>query len=186
MALLGASGAPIAREARAYLPGVARVVLDTDDRAPLTALREAQPDVILSAAHHYMIGPKMRATARLGAVGLHPSLLPSYRGSYPLWWALRAGEHEVGISLYHLNDEMDAGDIIAQRGVPVDRLAFGSLYDRVAAEVPGMLAGLLEAIEATGKLPVGVPQTGEHPFYRSPSTVARAAWKARWAIEGRR
>jgi len=180
--LLGADGAPITREARSFLSGKVDLVVDSDERVSLATLQAARPDVILSAAHHYVIGPKMRATARLGAVGLHPSLLPAYRGSYPLWWALRAGEREVGLSLYHLVDAMDAGAVIGQYRVPVGRLRFAALYERVAALVPIALGDLLQAIEQTGAIPEGTPQDGEYRTYPTPPRMMRAMMKARWAL----
>jgi methionyl-tRNA formyltransferase len=186
LALLGAPGAPITREARRYLSGRVELVVDSDERVSLATLRDARPDVILSAAHHYVIGPKMRAAARLGAVGLHPSLLPAYRGSYPLWWALRAGEKEVGLSLYHLTDDMDAGAVISQYRVPVGRLGFAALYERVAALVPTALSELLSDIERTGSIPPGSPQEGEHRVYPTPPSPMRAIMKARWMVSGRR
>lgn len=130
-----------------------------------------------------MIGPRQRSAARLGAVGLHPALLPAYRGSYPLWWALRDGAREVGLTMYHLDDGIDTGPIIDQRRVPVERGdTFASLYVRVAALAPVMLRELLDYATAHDALPAGTPQTGEHRTYPTPSRPTRAAMKAWWSL----
>lgn len=149
-------------------------------------LRQAEPDVLLSAAHSHMIRRPEREVARLGSVGLHPGLLPRYRGSYPLWWALRNGEREVGLTLYHLVDAVDAGAIIGQRRIPVlDDDTFASLYSRVATEVAPLLRDLVDAIASAG-VPEGQAQD-EHDatLVRTPARAQRALWKARWAVRRR-
>jgi methionyl-tRNA formyltransferase len=177
VALLGSPDQPISVAARAFLSGKVDVVLDSDERVSVSQLHDARPDVILSAAHHFTIGPRQRATARLGAVGLHPSLLPRYRGSWPLWWALRNREREVGLSLYHLADEMDAGNVIAQRSVRVEGDTFASLYEKVALEVAPLLGELLKAIEAGG-IPEGAPQDASQATrYDTPGLMPRVWMK---------
>ena len=58
------------------------------------------PDILVSAAHRWILPAEVLAIPRIGAVGLHPSLLPAYRGSWPLWWALVNGEREVGVTAF--------------------------------------------------------------------------------------
>lgn len=184
VALLAAAGYPITTHARPFVEQRTEVVMDPLGRTSVDALQAAQPDLIIAAAYEHLIGPRMRATARLGAVGLHPSLLPRYRGSYPIWWALRNGEREVGLSLYHLTDGIDAGNVIAQRSVTVERGdTFAGLYDRVAAQAPALLEELLDAIEATGVVPAGTPQDESiATVYSTPGLVARAWVKAKLSL----
>jgi methionyl-tRNA formyltransferase len=139
-------------------------------------------DVLVSAGHHYFLGSSLRKIPRLGAIGLHPSLLPRYRGSYPLWWALRHGESTVGLSLYHLVDEIDAGPIIYQREVAVlQGDTFASLYERVAAEVAPVMDALVGYLETHGELPPGEPQDeGIATVVRTPPRWLRALMRLRW------
>ena len=110
--------------------GIELVGLDLDRLDP-ARLRAATPDLLISAGHQYLIAPAEIAVARLGTVGLHPALLPRYRGSHPLWWALHNHETEAGITLYRLDAGIDTGPIIAQRVVPIlPGDTFRSLYLR--------------------------------------------------------
>jgi methionyl-tRNA formyltransferase len=148
--------------------GVELVGLDLDRLDP-KRLREVAPDVLISAGHQYLIAPAEIAVARLGTVGLHPALLPRYRGSHPLWWALHNHETEAGITLYRLDAGIDTGPIVAQRVVPiVDGDTFRSLYRRTVAEIPAMLAELRDAIRRDGSLPAGAAQDESLATYFGP------------------
>jgi len=78
-----------------------------------------RPDVLLVAGWYYMVPSSLRSVAPLGAIGLHGSLLPKYRGGAPLVWAIMNGEREAGLTLFHLEDVADAGDIIGQEKFPI-------------------------------------------------------------------
>jgi methionyl-tRNA formyltransferase len=122
-------------------------------------LQAARADILLSAAHRYFLPPDVRALARLGAIGLHPSLLPAYRGSWPLWWALRNREREVGMTLFVLDDGIDTGPILGQAAERVRAGdTFEGLYERVAPLAFPLITQLVEGIVATGELPPGLPQ----------------------------
>lgn len=77
------------------------------------------PDVVFSFHYRHMVKKPLREVPRYGAVNLHASLLPRYRGRSPLNWQLVHGERESGVTLHHMVARADAGDIIAQRRVPV-------------------------------------------------------------------
>jgi methionyl-tRNA formyltransferase len=122
-------------------------------------LEDAEADILLSAAHRYHLPADVRAIARVGAVGLHPSLLPAYRGAWPLWWALRNGEQEVGMTLFVLDDGIDTGPILGQAAEQVRAGdTFEALYERVAPKAIPLVTGLVNEVLATGKLPRGKPQ----------------------------
>jgi methionyl-tRNA formyltransferase len=74
----------------------------------------SQPDLIVAAGWYYLIPQRIRRLAPLGTVGIHASLLPRYRGGAPLVWAVINGERVSGVSLFHLTDGVDEGDIISQ------------------------------------------------------------------------
>lgn len=85
------------------------------------ALDRVSADLVLVAGWYYHIPDAIRATARFGAVGIHTSLLPKYRGGAPLVWAIINGEEETGVSLFHLASGTDDGDVIAQARLPIAR-----------------------------------------------------------------
>lgn len=77
-------------------------------------IRNIQQDLILVAGWYHLVPGVIRAMAPRGCVGLHASLLPKYRGGAPLVWAMIEGEAETGVSLFYLDDQVDAGDIVGQ------------------------------------------------------------------------
>lgn len=84
-------------------------------------LDRVEPDLILVLGWYYNVGRKIREAAPLGCLGIHASLLPRYRGGAPLPWAIINGETETGVSLFHLVDEIDAGDIVGQQAFAIDK-----------------------------------------------------------------
>ncbi len=58
---------------------------------------------------------------RLGIVNGHPSLLPRYRGPFPIAWAIRNGETEIGMTFHLMDAAFDTGNVLAQKAVPLQR-----------------------------------------------------------------
>ncbi|GGQ63104.1 methionyl-tRNA formyltransferase [Couchioplanes azureus] len=90
-----------------------------DDEELMSALKEAAPDVIVATNWRTWIPPQIFNLPTRGTLNVHDSLLPAYAGFSPLIWALINGEKEVGVTAHMMNDELDAGDIVLQRAVPV-------------------------------------------------------------------
>jgi len=82
-------------------------------------VRQLQPDLIFSFYYRRLLSPTVLAIPPLGAINLHGSLLPKYRGRAPLNWVLVHGETVTGVTLHHMDAKADHGDIIAQRVVPI-------------------------------------------------------------------
>jgi len=119
-------------------------------RAPafLEALRTLAPDLLVVVAYGRFIPEPALAISRLGGINLHPSLLPRYRGAAPIPRAIAAGERETGVTVLHLSEEMDAGDVIAQRAVPIapdDTTA--TLEPRLAREGAAVLAEAVRLLD---------------------------------------
>ncbi|MGD9764983.1 MAG: formyltransferase [Candidatus Binatia bacterium] len=91
-----------------------------DTPAWLDRLRGWEPDFLFSFYYRRLLPPAVLATARRAALNLHGSLLPKYRGRAPTNWVLVHGESETGVTLHHMVARADAGDIVAQRRVPID------------------------------------------------------------------
>ena len=66
-----------------------------------------------------MLGAPLLALPRRGALNMHGSLLPKYRGRAPVNWAVLHGERETGASLHYMAVKPDAGDLVAQTAVPI-------------------------------------------------------------------
>jgi len=94
-----------------------------DANHPLWIERIAKlnPDYVFSFYYRNLLSEQLLATARKGAFNLHGSLLPSYRGRAPANWVLVNGETETGVTLHRMVKRADAGAIIAQERVAIDR-----------------------------------------------------------------
>jgi methionyl-tRNA formyltransferase len=90
-----------------------------DDEELVSRLKAAAPDVIVATNWRTWIPPGVFGLPPLGTLNVHDSLLPAYAGFSPLIWALVNGEQEVGVTAHVMDDELDAGDIVLQRAVPV-------------------------------------------------------------------
>ncbi|WP_431877576.1 methionyl-tRNA formyltransferase [Amycolatopsis sacchari] len=88
-----------------------------DDLVP--TLKEAEPDIIVANNWRTWLPPEIFTLPPHGTLNVHDSLLPAYAGFSPLIWALINGEQEVGVTGHLMDEELDAGDIVVQRSVPV-------------------------------------------------------------------
>ncbi|MBU5613374.1 methionyl-tRNA formyltransferase [Geomonas azotofigens] len=119
--------------------------VDSRDGRRLDAYRETiralQADVIMVLGWYYMVPRSIRDLARLGAYGIHASLLPRYAGGSPLVWALINGEQTTGITMFKFEDGVDDGDILAQKEIPIDPDDdIATLYGKVTEASKAMLA----------------------------------------------
>ena len=117
---------PIAVEVRETAVAVAEahgveVVRAPDPNRPeaVAALERIEPDLLLLACLRHIVGRTTRETARLGALNLHPSALPRFRGPDPVFWQLRAGAARAGVTVHVATGSVDAGPIVAQRWLKV-------------------------------------------------------------------
>lgn len=99
--------------------GVAVLVRTRPDDEVMSRLKEADPDIIVANNWRTWIPPEIFTLPHHGTLNVHDSLLPAYAGFSPLIWALINGENEVGVTAHMMNSELDAGDIVLQRSVPV-------------------------------------------------------------------
>lgn len=114
----------------------------------IEALRATRPDVLFSFYYRRLLDPALLAIPPRGAFNLHGSLLPRYRGRCPLNWVLIHGERETGVTLHHMVERADAGDIVGQRRVPIgpDETA-PMLHRKLVAAARDLLRDALPAIE---------------------------------------
>jgi methionyl-tRNA formyltransferase len=89
---------------------------DPDSVAALAALK---PDLFVVVAYGQYIPQRVIGLAPFEAINVHPSLLPKYRGSAPIQWAILNGDAETGVSIIYLAKKMDAGDILRQETYPL-------------------------------------------------------------------
>ncbi|WP_345669348.1 methionyl-tRNA formyltransferase [Streptomyces similanensis] len=90
-----------------------------DDAELLDAVRESRPDIIVANNWRTWLPPELFDLPAHGTLNIHDSLLPAYAGFSPIIWALINGEERVGVTAHRMNAELDAGDVLVQRSVPV-------------------------------------------------------------------
>ena len=92
---------------------------DPNDPDFVEAMRNLQPDFLFSCYYRHMVKQPVLDLPRLGALNMHGSLLPKYRGRVPVNWVLVNGETETGVTLHYMEAKADQGDIVAQKRVPI-------------------------------------------------------------------
>lgn len=148
-----------------WYDSVARVCADhgipfitpDDANAPrvVERIRRLTPDFFFSFYYRKMLGAELLGIPRRGALNMHGSLLPKYRGRVPVNWAVLRGERESGASLHYMQAKPDAGNLVAQTAVPIlgDDTAF-EVFQKVtvAAELtltralPQLVAGTAPSV----------------------------------------
>jgi len=127
----------------------------------LDPLRAAQPDVLVVAAYGMLLPPEALGIAPLGAVNIHASLLPRWRGAAPIQRALLAGDARTGISIMQMDAGLDTGPVWSRHALDIapDDDA-GTLHDRLAALGARSIVGALEPIARRTAAPEPQPEEG--------------------------
>ncbi len=139
----------------AELHGIPTIMPDNPNVPEVEAQISAlQPDFFFSFYYREMLKAPLLAIPKRGALNMHGSLLPKYRGRVPVNWAIIRGETETGSTLHYMTEKPDNGDIVAQQAVPI--LPNDTAHEvfqkvTVAAEMaldsvlPALLAGTAKA-----------------------------------------
>ena len=113
------------------------------------AIAALQPDLLVVVAYGQFLSEKLLAVPALGAVNIHGSLLPAYRGAAPINAAVINGERESGVTIMYLDKGMDSGDMILQESVSIgEDMTAGQLYDELCRLGTELLLQALPLIEA--------------------------------------
>lgn len=123
------------------------------DGTALSIMRELKPDILAVVAYGRILPDEMLALPKYGAVNVHGSLLPKYRGAAPIQWAVLNGDEITGVSTMYLAHDMDTGDIIYSEETSIGEFeTSGELFDRLMGMGAELLVKTLRDIEA-GKAP---------------------------------
>lgn len=140
-----------------------REVATWKDEAERAWLRSLAPDLLVTAAYGRILPRAVREAARHGAVNLHASLLPRWRGAAPVQRAIEAGDEETGVTIFRMDGGVDTGEVLA--AFPY-RIPDGARADEVLAALAALAAeNLVSTIEAwrRGEI-VPRPQQGEATY----------------------
>lgn len=155
--------------------GLGALVITPQKLAPVAVeLATLEVDVFVLASYGKILPAALLQIPKLGALNIHPSLLPLYRGATPIQSALRDGRQETGVTVIFMDAGMDTGDIVLQETTTIQADEnYGILHDRLARQGADMLRAALDRM-TRGNLKAW-PQTGEpsitRPLRRSDLSV---------------
>lgn len=154
----GAPPTPFAAEHVADDPHELDVLFAATKHSLARLLRGYEPDLALCTGFPWLIPAEAIDVPRLGIVNGHPSLLPRYRGPFPIAWAVRNGEPEIGMSYHVMDAQFDTGNVLAQVRLPLnDDANWATLQAQFAAVTPTLLAEVFDRLARGDR---GEPQTG--------------------------
>lgn len=157
---------PVKRLALSRAPHAAVFQPEALDENFIKELRAMKPDLFVVAAYAKIIPQAVLVIPARGAIGVHPSLLPKYRGAAPIQSAIMNGERETGVTLYLMDEKMDHGPILARASVPLDarRTDYAAL-ERALAELGGDLLVKTLPAAAAGRAAAPEPQDETQATY---------------------
>lgn len=129
----------------AALPAGVDLLLPGSSEGLGAALGGFALDLVVCFGFSWRLPPAVLAIPRYGVVNVHCSMLPEYRGPAPVLWAIRNGDRSLGVTAHRMNEEFDAGPVLAQeRTVPIpDDVTPGTLWPRLSASLRRVLTAAL-------------------------------------------
>jgi methionyl-tRNA formyltransferase len=117
------------------------------DDSFLNLLLALKPDLLIVVAFGQIIPGKVLSSAKWGGINIHASLLPQYRGSAPIQWAVINNEKKTGLTTMFMDEGLDTGPILMQQEVDIlEGETAGNLHDRLSSLAPGLLIKTLEGL----------------------------------------
>lgn len=143
-------------------------------------MRELKPDLFVVAAFGQIFPEELLEVPKLGAINVHGSLLPKYRGAAPIQAAIANGEKKTGVTIMKMVYELDAGPILAQQELEIGkRETAGALFDRMAPAGAELLMEVVDKLDKKGKV-VENKQKDEQATYAG--RLTKRDGKINWAL----
>jgi methionyl-tRNA formyltransferase len=166
------------------------------DEEAVAAVRVMRPSAIVVACWPRLIPEALLEMPKWGVLNVHPSRLPEFRGPAPIFWQLRAGLREIGVTVHRMSRRFDEGPVLAQAPLVLPEGTRGEEIDKLVAELGGRLVGeVLDGLEAgtVNALPQAAGSGSYHgwpmeeDFAVPPEWTARRAWNfmrgaAEWGV----
>ena len=120
----------------------------------IETLKTYAADIYVVAAFGQILSQEILDMPKYGCVNIHASLLPKYRGSAPIQWAIIDGEKETGVTIQQMNAGIDTGDILCTSVIPIAAKETGaSLFDKLSSVGAELIVEALKQIEAGTLIP---------------------------------
>jgi methionyl-tRNA formyltransferase len=110
----------------AWWPSISKLMANSKSKfefynnTSIKLIKELRPDYLLLLSWKYKLTVELLSSIKINTINIHYSLLPKHRGVYPVNWSIQNGDSETGVSIHLVNQNIDAGKIIAQEIVPID------------------------------------------------------------------
>jgi len=153
------------------------VPMDHINRDGIGLMRELGCDVLVSVYFCQILKDEAIAVPRLGCVNIHPALLPRYRGSNPVFWAMLNGDQQIGTTVHWIDAGIDTGGILGQACVAFAGQSLHEVYHELSLKGGELLRSVLEEI-ADGQA-AGTSQLEHGPLYRVPTLGAIRQFRRR-------
>lgn len=143
----------------------------------LARLREFAADLFVVAAYGQILSADLLSIPRLGAINVHASLLPKYRGAAPINYAILDGEAETGITIFQIEPRLDAGPMLTRIATPIGpKETAGELEQRLALLAVAPTLDVISHLESgtTRPLPQDRGQVTKAP--RMPKQIGEIVW----------
>jgi methionyl-tRNA formyltransferase len=155
---LDASPMPFAAAHVADDPPELDVLFAATKHSMTRLLRAHEPDLAICTGFPWKLSQETIDVPPLGIVNGHPSLLPRYRGPFPIAWAVRNGETEIGMTFHLMDAAFDTGNVLAQKAIPISEDETDvTLFERYPAIVAELMPIVFERLAAGDR---GDPQEG--------------------------
>jgi methionyl-tRNA formyltransferase len=149
----------------------------------LEQMRALAPDILAVVAYGKILPAALLQLPRLGAINVHGSLLPKYRGAAPIQWAVINGETETGVTIMQLDEGMDTGDILLSVPVAIGpQETAGELFDRLSPLGGATLAAAIEQLKL-GRL---APQPQNHAMASTAPMLSKEMGHIDWSLPAAR
>lgn len=136
------------------------------DEEAIASLRTLDVDLLIVVAYGLILPRAALDACRLGAINVHASLLPRWRGAAPIQRAIEAGDTTTGITIMEMEEGLDTGPMLAKSQTAIlDADTGGSLHDRLADMGASLLVDTLNATLQNRALPRGEPQDAQYATY---------------------
>jgi methionyl-tRNA formyltransferase len=147
------------------------------DAQALERLHGTRPDALVVAAYGALLPRVVLEAARFGAINIHASLLPRWRGAAPIQRALLAGDGETGVSIMKMDEGLDTGPLYLQRRLAIEpQEDAGTLHDKLAALGADALVDVLAQLEHGEALARPQPESGATYARKIDKAETRLDW----------
>ncbi len=128
--------------------------------------RHLNLDVAVVAAYGLILPKSILMAPKQGCINIHGSLLPRWRGAAPIHRAIESGDKETGVTIMHMDEGLDTGDMILKGGFPITEKDTGqTIHDQMAQKGGELIVQTLKKLKHDGVFPQSVPQPEEGVTY---------------------